>query len=371
MKALPTIAEPIDEVPAYDGARGVFILWVMLFHFYYSFPESGENISGSLSPLLFFIKNGSQGVQLFFILSGFLLFRTSLRRINIEKNFIRNFYIRRCFRILPMWWFSTAILTVYLHKPISAFFLNASFAFGFIRGTEHVVNIVGWSLFVEEVFYIFFPLLVRVLSYWPVSLIFFIVADFIATHWISWVEPLGWTNANNFLSCLPISHMHFFFAGIFLVHLTRGIQTAFKNTKFQIALFIFDIITILIIFMDYKKGEQFSRWTLIIFFLTIVMQSTLMNRIVSIKPFKVFGLCCFSIYLLHIYIFEVLIKYIGHRTIEFFRMNHENIELQTLVLFPLSAGVCIALASLTFILVEVPLIKLGRFYLKEINTSAR
>ncbi len=153
--------------PAFDGLRGIAVLMVFLCHFGYAFWPTDT----------FFW--GFTGVDLFFVLSGFLitgiLFRTRHR-----AHYFSTFYWRRTLRIFPLYYafwlavFATAWITrpiwhwqallfaVYLGNlvPLSA----ANPAYSIFLGIGHgytSINIAHfWTLCVEEQFYLTWPLVV-------------------------------------------------------------------------------------------------------------------------------------------------------------------------------------------------------------------
>src|SRR6266545_836414 len=102
MRGPETIADPAIHLPAIDGLRGIAVLMVLAVHTSqrvgnvgldaFQFPIIGE-----------FVNAGARGVELFFLLSAFTLFRSSKAKYSQETNPRRNFYIRRAFRILPLW----------------------------------------------------------------------------------------------------------------------------------------------------------------------------------------------------------------------------------------------------------------------------
>src|SRR5277367_6261689 len=84
------------RLPGLDGLRAVSIAGVLAVHC--------SETSGfpSLGPLDFFIRNGGFGVDIFFVLSGFLITSLLLKEENRFGSFsISAFYLRRCIRILP------------------------------------------------------------------------------------------------------------------------------------------------------------------------------------------------------------------------------------------------------------------------------
>src|SRR5690348_12081815 len=79
------------HMPALDGLRGVAIIVVMIYHLEWLVPE--------LHP---YVKGGFLGVDIFFVLSGFLITSILLsEREKTGKISLRNFYVRRCLRLIP------------------------------------------------------------------------------------------------------------------------------------------------------------------------------------------------------------------------------------------------------------------------------
>ena len=86
---------------ALTGARFVAALLVVFNHFIRI--EGGPNWLNTL------FSNGGHGVEFFFILSGFILSYSYLTRFNLRHNFFREFWIARCARIVPVYWFALII----------------------------------------------------------------------------------------------------------------------------------------------------------------------------------------------------------------------------------------------------------------------
>jgi peptidoglycan/LPS O-acetylase OafA/YrhL len=85
-------------IPALDGLRGIAIIFVMLHHFTYYRPTSG--IDAQIGSVLFFLWTG---VDLFFVLSGFLITGILLDTRGTERYFA-TFYARRTLRIFPLYY---------------------------------------------------------------------------------------------------------------------------------------------------------------------------------------------------------------------------------------------------------------------------
>ena len=105
-----TGGEPIvARIPALDGLRGIASLMVVAYHFGPHIVRDGGSFSflHSLPPLWF------QGVDLFFVLSGFLI---SGILVNAKRSpeYFRTFYMRRVFRIFPLYYTLLAVYVVAL-----------------------------------------------------------------------------------------------------------------------------------------------------------------------------------------------------------------------------------------------------------------
>jgi len=110
-------------------------------------------------------QTGILGVELFFVLSGFLIGTILIKLFNKEEKYnlkqIKGFWIRRWFRTLPNYYF-VLILTIIVFYSLYGK-IDASWTyFLFIQSPSYLV--VAWSLMVEEWFYLLFPLLIFVIT---------------------------------------------------------------------------------------------------------------------------------------------------------------------------------------------------------------
>jgi peptidoglycan/LPS O-acetylase OafA/YrhL len=148
------------RMPELDTLRGVAILAVMLLHgFYWRYP--GLRFSRLQQLLLLATKPGWLGVNLFFVLSGFLI--TGILLDSRDKpDYYRRFYTRRALRILPAYYLLLILLAALRYA--SAAYLGLSVVYlANITVLFGVANNYGplWSLAVEEHYYIAWPALVR------------------------------------------------------------------------------------------------------------------------------------------------------------------------------------------------------------------
>jgi peptidoglycan/LPS O-acetylase OafA/YrhL len=182
----PTPPPPGERphVPALDGLRGVAILLVLLHHF-----ASGMTGHGPVYRLFTAAAGaGWVGVDLFFVLSGFLITGILVdARDRGSPHYFRNFYARRFLRIFPLYYGTLALLLLPLARPLHARGVGAgdeliSWVLGKDIGRDQVwhwlyaTNVLltvrrswlplgnFWTLAVEEHFYLLWPLAVFALG---------------------------------------------------------------------------------------------------------------------------------------------------------------------------------------------------------------
>lgn len=166
------------RVPGIDLLRGLCIVAVVLHHINLRirFHESafGKMLGPAADKVLFW--SGYYGVRVFFVVSGFLIATWSLKRWGTLRNIsLRQFYLMRFARIMPCLLGLLALLAVLDRAGVPRFTINTQHT-SLLRAlfaalTFHINWLeartgylpaawdVLWSLSVEEVFYIFFPLL--------------------------------------------------------------------------------------------------------------------------------------------------------------------------------------------------------------------
>ena len=103
-----------QHYPAIDGLRGVAVLLVLLFHSsYFATIDMDQSLSGLTYVYYLLTITGQTGVDLFFVLSGFLITGILIDTAQ-DKNVFRNFYIRRSLRIFPLYYAVLFAFLIYL-----------------------------------------------------------------------------------------------------------------------------------------------------------------------------------------------------------------------------------------------------------------
>src|SRR5687767_5633954 len=164
-------------VPALDGVRGFAILLVLVLHF----SAYGHELprSGLLIDQLYYrvAAAGWIGVDLFFVLSGFLI-TGILYDAKGSPHYFRNFYIRRTLRIFPLYYGALILFLVIFpllwpnHGGLRSMQNDGWWYWTYLSNLKIArdgwpqFGAIGhfWSLAVEEQFYLIWPLLVLALN---------------------------------------------------------------------------------------------------------------------------------------------------------------------------------------------------------------
>jgi len=169
---------PSGRIPELDGLRGTAILFVLVFHY---ITQQGPTPPGTIAHVLQrIVIMGWSGVDLFFVLSGFLI-GGILMDARSSSSYYRTFYARRFFRIIPIYylWITAYVVAIFLAggriqslsnsgiRPPLDFAVFAHYLFLQNLGFHGFGGLAGawfghlWSLAVEEQFYLLAPLVVR------------------------------------------------------------------------------------------------------------------------------------------------------------------------------------------------------------------
>jgi peptidoglycan/LPS O-acetylase OafA/YrhL len=291
-----------------DGLRALAVIPVILFHAGFDFAQGG------------FI-----GVDVFFVISGYLITSMLIEDLKTDSFKIKDFYERRARRILP-----ALFLVIFVCIPFSYAWLLPKDLLDFSQSISYVLffssNILfwsesgyfgtaselkpllhTWSLAVEEQFYLLFPLFLVVI--WPLgkSKVFLLIAtgcilSLLLSEW-------GWRTsptANFYLAPTRAWELLFGSCAAFLV-IKRGVKDNNILSFFGLLLIVFSVLT----FSEHLPAPSIYTFIPVLGVFLIICyggKDTIVSQILSAKFMVGVGLVSYSAYLWHQPIFA-LYKY--------------------------------------------------------------
>jgi peptidoglycan/LPS O-acetylase OafA/YrhL len=163
----------IKYIKELDGLRGVAVMLVAAFHIVKRAIYFTENEVLHVIPTLTGV--GWIGVDIFFVLSGFLITSILLSTKN-DESYFKNFYSRRALRIFPLYYFAVGVILLFAPRINAEFTNNINYALPIMLlyqqnwllffGVTWIPQYLGitWSLAIEEQFYLIWPFIVRKLT---------------------------------------------------------------------------------------------------------------------------------------------------------------------------------------------------------------
>jgi len=353
---------------ALDGIRGLAILAVMLYHFTGAYKGT-NTILRAWSMLA---GCGWMGVDLFFVLSGFLI-TGILYDTSHQPNKIRNFYARRALRIFPLFYavlMALLLLTPVLHMHWRSehllYFLylsnmNGLLVPGFQLPSQWVNLGHLWSLAVEEQFYLLWPFVV-----WNVrsrrTLLRIIAVVLIAGPIVrALLLIVGLAPLDMSRLLLARADSLLFGGGVAL--LVRG--PARSRIPAQSLLWL--SVALLLVLLGLAHGPEATSWWIAIggYSVIALCAATLIllaqqgaHWVVAI--FDNAFLCFFGRYSYGLYLFHgIYFVYLRHIAASMDQITHSGMVAQLLVV-TLGFGLSIGLAMLSYHFFEAPILTLKR-----------
>lgn len=345
------------HVKQLDAIRGWAIFLVLLLHFY----ADQVRILGI----------GRMGVDLFFVLSGFLI--TGILLDTKDKpGYFRNFYVKRILRIFPVYFFVLALIlyvipVIFINAVPSIQYYLQHQAWFWLYAQNWLFSIDGyptdwvlmhtWSLCIEEQFYMFFPLLVYKFNTKNIIriLIFFIIgANVLRLIHIEGINS-NYKYVNTFARLDTIS------VGALIAVLIRTNREILE--KYTSYVMIFALVA-LAVMIGYNKGGSFqdfySSFTFFaLFFGAVVVWSMSANIPRIFKPAVNSKLMIFlGKYSYGIYLYHAAIHFMFTKTLldHFQAVNTPAVLLVKTGILLFSIGISV----LSFHLLELPFLRLKK-----------
>lgn len=300
----------IRSIPEIDGLRAIAIIQVVFFHIYIyiKYKTGYANNIDENNILVLFAKNGHQGVELFFVISGFII---ALPYIKGRALQIGDFYKKRLVRILPPYYITLIIfLTLYLlqhqkdqQQIFDQFLASITFLSNLILGKATSTNPVGWSLEVEIQFYLLLPLITLLLKL-KNNTVYILLLAIIAIGPI-----LNYSLATKELYPSLLNYIHFFFLGILIAKLYIAKQAISFGVITELVIASSALLCMFI--LDFSSIQRIYLHLILLFILFyLTLNSDFLKKIFGNKILATIGVLSFSIYLIHYQLIAIFGEFI-------------------------------------------------------------
>lgn len=355
-----------QHFPALDGFRAIAILTVMYYHLSYLVPGLG-----------FFADGGYLGVDIFFVLSGFLITSILLKEHGrFGKIDLKNFFIRRFLRLAPaLWVFLLGLYllgNVILPAPQAAIiYRDYNFAYAFF----YVMNIYKaatggmtgnlnhtWSLAIEEQFYIFWSIILfrafnaqrsrKTIICGTVMLIGVLVL------WRGFRTAMGAGTTVLYYSTETRIDALLIGCAASMIFCWRLIPDEFFRSRLFAWITFTSIITTLLVYLSFSYSDPLLYYGFIsLFNLSIAIMilwlvtrdGTMIHKILGTAAMRWIGQISYSLYLWHYAVFE------------FAKKTFDSVPMQIVVGLVIS----VAVAAASYYLIERPFLRLKHHFEKE------
>jgi peptidoglycan/LPS O-acetylase OafA/YrhL len=333
-----------------NGIRAIAVFFVIISH---RFPEN--HILNSF-PL------GNYGVDIFFVLSGFLISRGLFFQLNSQENdfksnikILKNFFLNRSLRIFPVYY--TLLLFLFLTNGIIGNNFRENILWYLLYGANYLNYIQNkwfgalahlWSLSVEEQFYVLFPLL---LIFVFRKIILLLLAIFII---FGTLYPFFVSGSSRILT---LSCINAFGIGGLLAYV-EIYKNSFVFSFYKYTLFLsIPILLLLIVHNLYSTipffSERFAISVIAIHIITVCFlkpNSFVVDRILNNRFLNFIGVISYGVYLYH----NIVPKYWSFMLLKF-KINSNNVQF-SYVEFLLQTAFIIVLSYLSWIILEKPIL---------------
>jgi peptidoglycan/LPS O-acetylase OafA/YrhL len=355
-----------------DSLRGYAVLMVLVCHVY---AFGGGNNNPELALSKFWVQC-RMGVMLFYIISALTLFLSYDQKIKIERYPVTCFFIRRIFRIVPLFYLFCIGMICFDKFDYAAIIGTFTFSNGFMPKYIHGIVRGGWSIAIEMIFYLFVPILFKYINTIQKSVFFFffsfalaILLRFLAFHFLmEYVTNdvlVLWTNY-----WLPIQ-LPVFSIGIFLyfVFFKSGFNLD-DFSKFRKPLSYLLVFSSIYLFLVASYSSRLFIYENISFSIIITLliigfafyPATIFNN----KLMQFFGKISYSFYLFH----PIVIILIGENL-----LNNIGKLVKPVIGFTFCYLLILSVTSLvsyiSYKLIEQPFQKLGAKLIKAIENPSR
>ena len=316
----------------------------------------------------FILQNGDKGVTLFFLMSAYTLCLSLDRKKETEISPVRNYFLRRVFRIVPLYYFTIIlILLVRINSPsLNSITANVLFIHGLSPNWINSTVPGGWSVGIEVLFYLVFPFMFFRIQSVPkainVTLLFMLIAK-VVTSLMFKNPPIadgilwGVFTYENIVSQLPV-----FLTGICLYLFSKHKQSENEQPALYKS---YCLVGLLVIFHLAGGNILKDHYLFAIAFGLLAYGLSGYPSPVLVNKFTVWiGKLSYSIYLTHLIISHLLVKY---------HLNHynANASAEVLIRFMIILSISVCISWVTYTLIEVPFQNMGKRLIKKLEVKSK
>lgn len=360
-------AQP-DRLESIDALRGIAFLGVLFVH-------TGQGVPAFFGKELTTL--GSFGVSLFFIASAYTLLASHHQRRGREPSPALAFFIRRIFRIVPLFW--AGIFFYYFiygtwnrgwaEDPLGWFHygLTALLLHGWHPDTVNSVVPGGWSIAAEFGFYVLAPLSFAVVVNWRRALLAYAAAVILAlassallleTQLLDRLFPAvaAWRQDSFVFLWLPF-HLPSFMLGFAGYYLLAGYRTLAPSLKRLCLIAVCAALAASAIGLPLRVNDYVLPVLLAVFVIALIADPI---RVFVNRGTCALGVVSFSAYITHFGALKVIEKLAT-------RLPQVAPEIHFLFLFIGTLALTVAISWVTYRIIEQPGIALGRKLLQELR----
>ena len=302
--------------PALDGLRGVAILLVIIYHNFNFINQS---------------QFGWLGVDLFFVLSGFLI-TTILLNDAGSPHFLKNFFIRRILRIFPLYFLCLIIFLILFpflglyKKELSFFIANQWWLWTYLQNWLYSLFLTDdakmlthlWSLAVEEQFYLIWPFIILLVKkpgklFFIMLTVLFLVFFGRSLLWFSHITDLNYTTLYTFtrIDGICIGSM---------VALLMRFRPGLIGKYMAIIVLTLACINFVFYFLNQSKKNDYPYLSFVGYTTFCAMfgllvheivsgNNKILNNILSISPLRFLGKISYGFYVFHWPVYVITWQY--------------------------------------------------------------
>jgi len=357
-----------DHLPGIQGLRAVAAVGVMLMH------TAFATVPNLQLPPIFrdVVPQLGIGVPLFFIISAYCLMHAEKRASN-NPGWMTKYFIKRIFRIAPLFWFMLFIYRVLpvFQVPATPEIIVENVLFVFNFSPEAFQSLVGggWTIGIEMPFYLCLPVIIAAVRNTRDATILFIVTSIISVSYRSWLT-VHYPAPSSYPIMAFLTNIDVFAAGILAYYLIKewGDRVSLWRWLGVAGLAVLATLPLHVGIISMLVGPGESVVMILALMAVCAWQVVSPSSALSSDPMQWLGARSFGIYLIHPFVIFTVGKFGGYVALTHWLGFIGAWSYLACVL--VNAAVTIPCAGLAYILIESPGQKLGSMLIRRLHGPA-